>query len=129
MSSIENSITHDHMYSRNSVKEKDCNKMKNLPNKNDDSLCDDHRIVRKKCDIQTNEDRKEYIRRRTLNNSSCRISRIHCRSKFDSMIKKCIEYEDLNRKLKFQELIIDQVINQLKEHLRTLVPNHTKQNE
>ncbi|CAF0754888.1 unnamed protein product [Rotaria sp. Silwood1] len=103
--------------------------MRNLSNKNDNSTYDRRRIIRKKCDIQTDEDREEYIRRRTLNNSSCRMSRIHRRSKLDSMIKKCTEYEDLNRKLKFKKLIIIQVINQLKEHLRTLVSNNIKQTE
>ncbi|CAF0869055.1 unnamed protein product [Rotaria sp. Silwood1] len=129
MSSIEKNITHDHIYSRNSDREKDCNQMRNLSNKNDNSTYDRRRIIRKKCDIQTDEDREEYIRRRTLNNSSCRMSRIHRRSKLDSMIKKCTEYEDLNRKLKFKKLIIIQVINQLKEHLRTLVSNNIKQTE
>jgi hypothetical protein len=68
------------------------------------------------------------LRRRTLNNASCRISRIHRRSKLDSIIKKCVEYEDLNKKLQLQKSVLIQVINQLKEHLRTLVPNHIKQN-
>jgi hypothetical protein len=40
------------------------------------------------------------------------------------MIKKCIEYEDLNTKLKLQKTILIQVIDQLKDHLRTLVPEN-----
>jgi hypothetical protein len=116
-------ITHDHIYLSNFEREKDCNQSKNSSNKKDN-----HRIIRKKCDIQTEEDREEYFRRRTLNNASCRISRIYRRSKIDFIIKKCIEYEDLNTKLTFQKSILLQVIDQLKEHLRTLVPETIKQN-
>ncbi|CAF0805481.1 unnamed protein product [Rotaria sordida] len=126
MNSIEKNINHDHIYSLNFEREKDCNQMKNSSNKNDNSSYNRRRIIRKKCDIQTDEDREDYNRRRMLNNTSCRISRMSRRSKLDSMIEKCTEYEDLNRKLIFQKLIIIQVINQLKEHLRTLVPNNMK---
>jgi hypothetical protein len=120
MSSIEENITHDHIYLANSDIDKDCNQAKHS---------DIHRrIIRKKCDIQTDEDREEYFRRRTLNNSSCRIARIHRRSKFDFVVKKCTEYEDLNTKLIYKKSVLIQVINQLKEHLRTLVPKNIKQN-
>jgi hypothetical protein len=108
MSSIKTNIIHDHIYLSNFKTDKK----------------DNRRIIRKKCDIQTEEDREEYFRRRTLNNTSCRISRIYRQSKFDSMIKKCIEYEDLNTKLKLQKTILIQVIDQLKDHLRTLVPEN-----
>jgi len=123
MSSIKNNITHDHIYLSNS------NQTKTSSNNKHDNLSDARRrIIRKKSDIQTEEDREEYFRRRTLNNTSCRISRIHRRSKLDSMIKKCAEYEDLNTKLKLQKSIMTEVINQLKEHLRTLVYSNIKQN-
>lgn len=112
MSSIETDIIHDHIYLANFKREKDLNQIKK----------DNHRIVRKKSDIQTEDDREEYIRRRTLNNTSCRISRIHRQSKFHLNIKQCIEYEELNSKLNYQKSILTQIINQLKEHLRSLVP-------
>jgi hypothetical protein len=118
------SIIHDHIYLINSDREKDCNQAKHSPNKKDTS----RRMIRKKDDIETEEDREEYIQRRKLNNASCRISRIHRRSKLDFIIKKCNEYEESNTKLKFQKSVIIQVINHLKEHLRTLVPNNIKQN-
>jgi hypothetical protein len=125
MSSIKTNITHDHIYLANTDTEKDCNQAKNCSKKKDN-----RRIIRKKCDIQTEEDREEYFRRRTLNNTSCRISRLHRRSKFDFIIKKSTEYEDLNTKLKLQKSILIQVIDQLKEHLRTLIlTKNIKQNE
>jgi len=112
MSSIKTNIIHDHIYLTNFKKDEKENR----------------RIIRKKCDIQTEEDREEYFRRRTLNNTSCRISRISRQSKFDFMIKKCTEYEELNTKLKLQKTILIQVIDQLKDYLRTLVPENIKQN-
>ncbi|UJR35805.1 hypothetical protein I4U23_028553 [Adineta vaga] len=123
MSSVEKDIIHDHIYLSNIPIEKDCNQAEAS------SDTRRQRIIRKKCDIETDEDRQAYFRRRTLNNASCRISRIHRQAKFDLMFKKCAEYDDLNRKLIRQELILFQVINQLKEHLRTLVSNNTKYNE
>lgn len=77
--------------------------------------------IRKKSDIQTDEDQKEYYRRRSLNNASCRISRLHRRSKFNSILEKCQEYEHSNRQLQMQRVILDQVVERLKEHLRSLV--------
>jgi hypothetical protein len=110
MSSIKTNIIHDHIY----LSEKILNKK------------DNHRIIRKKCDIQTDEDREEYFRRRSLNNASCRISRLHRQSKFDFIIKKCLQYEVLNTKLTYEKSILIQVINQLKEHLRSLIPKNIK---
>ncbi|CAF0961126.1 unnamed protein product [Adineta steineri] len=118
MGSIKNNIIHDHIYLSNSEKEKSCNNLSDTP----------RRKIRKKCDIETEEDREEYFRRRTLNNASCRVSRIHRRTKLDIMITKCVEYEDLNGKLKLKNLILSQVIDQLKDHLRTLVSNENKPN-
>jgi hypothetical protein len=109
---MSSNIIHDHIYLSNFSNKKNSNR----------------RIVRKKCDIKTEEDREEYFRRRTLNNTSCRVSRIYRQSKFDSISKKCTEYEDLNTKLKLQMSSLIQVINQLKDHLRTLVPESIKQN-
>jgi hypothetical protein len=117
MSSPKTNITHDHIYLSNFNTETDC---KNSLNR---------RKICKKCDIQTEEDREDYSRRRVLNNASCRISRIHRQSKFDFMIKKSAEYEDLNAKLKLQKSVLIQVINQLKEHLRTFVLQPIQQNQ
>ncbi|CAF3303100.1 unnamed protein product [Rotaria socialis] len=128
MSSIEKSIIHDHIYSSNSTREKDCNQLKISSNKNDNSFENHRRSIRKKCDIQTDEDREEYFRRRTLNNTSCRVSRIHRRSKLEITMKKCMEYEDLNAKLIAQTSLITQIIDLLKEHLRTSVSNNLQTN-
>ena len=128
MSSVEKNIIHDHMYSSNSETEKDCNQATDSLNKNEKSSYSQRRTIRTKHDIQTEDDHQEYFRRRSLNNQSCRISRLHRRSKSDSMIQKCVEYEELNRKLNSQILVMIPVINQLKEHLRTLVSNSIQQN-
>lgn len=116
MSSIESNVIHDHIYLSNFNTAEQLNPKEH------------RRIIRKKNDIQTDEDREEYLRRRTLNNISCRISRIHRRSKLDLMIKRCSEYEDLNTKLTSKESILIQVIDQLKEHLRSLVPHTIQEN-
>lgn len=98
-------IRHDHVYLTSFPKESQTT----------------NRKIRKKDDILTDEDRKEYDRRRSLNNASCRVSRLHRRSKLNSMNEKCQEYEDRNRNLQVQCLILDQVIEDLKEHLRNVV--------
>jgi hypothetical protein len=113
---MSSNIIHDHVYLSKFDREKPLNKT------------DNRRIIRKKCDIQTDEDQEEYSRRRSLNNASCRISRIYRQSKSNFIIKKCHEYEDLNTKLTLEKSILIQVIKQLKEHLRTLVPKTIKQN-
>ena len=117
MSSIEANINHDHIYLSNINVQEQFNQKDH-----------DRRIIRKKTDIQTDEDREEYLRRRTLNNVSCRISRIHRRSKLDLMIKKCLEYEHSNTKLTTKQSILIEVIDQLKEHLRSLVPHTIEEN-
>ncbi|CAF1225116.1 unnamed protein product [Adineta ricciae] len=122
MGSVEKDISHDHIYLSNISVEKDCHQARNSSDTR-------RRVIRKKCDIQTEEDRQMYFRRRTLNNASCRISRIHRRTKLDLIHKKCAEYEDLNTKLIRQEGILFEVINQLKEHLRSLVSNDIPTNE
>ena len=108
MSSIKTNVVHDHIY----LTENTSNKKNN------------HRIIRKKCDIQTDEDREEYIRRRSLNNASCRISRIYRQAKYDFIIQKSREYEEWNRKLTYEKSILIQVIEQLKGHLRSLIPKN-----
>lgn len=116
MSSIETTIIHDHIY------------LASFGARKESDRTDNRRMIRKKCDVQTDEDREEYLRRRTLNNASCRVSRIHRRSKVDLIMKKCIELEHLNTKLKFEQSILTEVIDQLKEHLRSLVPETSKKN-
>jgi len=49
------------------------------------------------------------------------MSRLHRRLKANSMIDKCKEYENLNRNLQVQCVILDQIIENLKEDLRNSV--------
>lgn len=122
MNFTDENINHDHIYASN-------NNLEISPNQKDDTCETQRRKIRKKCDIQTEEDREEYFRQRSLNNASCRMFRMHRRSKLEFMMKKCTEYENLNRKLICQSSLLTQVIDLLKEHLRSLIPNQFKQNK
>lgn len=118
MSSVEKDIIHDHLYLSAASTEKEPQ-----PAKASDAP---RRSIRKKDDVETEEDWQVYSQRRRLNNASCRISRIHRRTKLELTFKKCAEYEELNARLNLQQSVLFEVINRLKEHLRSLVSDNAR---
>ena len=124
MSSSEISVSHDHVYSSNNSIGVNQNDGPTLLKKPRIDSSSSRRVVRTRQDVRTDEDREEYRRRRRANNTSCRLSRLHRRSEENSAIGKCAEYEASNGTLSRQVSLLIQVIDQLKEHLRTLLPEH-----
>ena len=124
MSSSEISIGHDHVYSStNSLEVNQNDERVSLKRRRRDSVSP-RRVIRTRHDVRTEEDREEYSRRRRANNTACHLSRLHRHSEVNSTLRKCAEYEASNGALTRQVSLLTQVINQLKEHLRTLVPEH-----